>query len=312
MKLFVTGATGVIGRRIVPMLVKDGHQVTAAVRSAGRACQLALAGAQPTVVNLFDSHALDQAAAGHEVVINLATHMPPSSMRMLLPGAWRENDLVRRVASANLVAAAIAGGAARFIQESFAPAYPDRGEAWIDEDTPIAPVRYNRTIADAERSAQRFTESGRIGVILRFAVFYGPDAFHVRDMIRFVSKGWAPMPGAANAYISSVSHDDAATAVLAALRAPAGIYNVADDQPPIRREYFDSLAEALGVPPPRLPPAWMAWSFGSMGELLARSQRISNRKFKSATGWAPKYRSVRDGWRALVDALGESTQAIAH
>jgi nucleoside-diphosphate-sugar epimerase len=303
MKVFVTGATGVVGRRVVPRLVADGHRVSAVARSAESAARVARAGASAVRVDLFDHSALATAVAGHDAVVNLATHIPRSSLRMLLPGAWRENDRIRRFVSATLANAADAGGAGRYVQESFAAAYPDAGRAWIDEDTRLAPARYNRTLVDAEASAERFTRSGRIGVVLRFASFYGPDAFQTQDLARFARHGFAALPGVADAYVSSVSHDDAAAAVIAALRAPAGIYNVADDEPLTRRDYFDALAQALDVAPPRLQPAWAARLLGSLGELLARSQRVANRKLR-ATGWTPAYPSVRDGWREIFGAAG--------
>jgi nucleoside-diphosphate-sugar epimerase len=227
----------------------------------------------------------------------------PAGYRAFLPGAWAENDRIRRFVSANLVDAAMAGGATRFIQESFAPVYPDSGNAWIDERTPIAPVRYNRTVADAERSAERFSGSGGAGVVLRFAMFYGPDSWFTRDLIGYVRRGWAPIPGVADAYTSLVSHEDAAAAVVAALGVPPGIYNVVDDEPLRRREFFDSLAGVLGVAPPRLPPPWLKYLFGSLGEMLARSLRISNRKLRDACGWTPRYPSMREGWPAVVAAL---------
>jgi nucleoside-diphosphate-sugar epimerase len=98
--------------------------------------------------------------------------------------------------------------------------YPDGGDDWIDETGPIHPSRYNRTVADAEAATTRFMNSGRSGVVLRFAGFYGPDARHVTDLIEFVKRGFAPIPGAPTAFISSVSHDDAAAAVVAALGFP--------------------------------------------------------------------------------------------
>lgn len=303
MRIFIAGATGVIGRRVVPLLVAAGHRVTAVGRTPEKRAALERMGAAAVGVDLFDPDAVRRAVAGHEVVINVATHIPPNS-RIFLPGAWRENDRVRRVAAANLAEAALAGGAERFIQESFAPVYPDRGDAWIDEATPIQPVRYNRTVIDAERAAERFSAGGRTGIVLRFAGFYGPDAAHVVDMIKFVRKGWAPIPGAPDAFISSVSHDDAAAAVVAALDARAGVYNVVEDEPVRRREYFDSLAEVLGVAPPKIAPAWMAHLGGSLGEMLTRSLRISNRKLRQETGWAPKYPSVREGWPAVVREIG--------
>ena len=251
---------------------------------------------------MFAADAVRKAVAGHDAVVNLATHMP-AGYRAFLPGAWAENDRIRRFASANLVDAAMATGATRFIQESFAPVYPDRGDQWIDERTPIAPVRYNRMVADAERSAERFSGSGGAGVVLRFAMFYGPDSWFTRDLIGYVRRGWAPIPGVADAYTSLVSHEDAAAAVVAALGVPPGTYNVVDDEPLRRREFFDSLAGVLGVAAPRLPPPWLKYLFGSLGEMLARSLRISNRKLRDACGWTPRYPSMREGWPAVVAAL---------
>jgi len=299
MKIFVTGATGVIGRRVVPMLIAKGHEVTAIGRTADKRAALEKAGAKAVDVSLFDRDALQKALAGHDAVINLATHIPEMA-KVMFRRSWRENDRIRAEGSRNLVDAAIAAGVKRFIQESFAPVYPDRGDQWIEETTPIQPVRYNATVADAESSVERFTRAGGIGVALRFAAFYGPDARHLDDMIPMIRKGWAPMPSKPTSFISSISHDDAATAVVAALDARAGIYNITDDEPVTRREYFDSLADAVGARHPRIPPAWIGSMTGSLGKMLARSLRISNRKFRAETGWVPKYRSVREGWRTAV------------
>jgi len=219
-RVFVAGATGVVGRRVVPLLVAAGHRVTAVARTPKKCLQMARLGATAAPVDLFDPASLREAMARHDVVVNLTTRLP-AGLRMLLPGAWSENDRVRRIGSANLVEAAIAAGAERFIQESFALIYPDRGEQWIGENTPILPARYNRTVADAERSAERFAGAGRTGIVLRFASF---------------CRGWVPLPGSPDAFFPSVSHDDAASAVIAALAAPAGVYNVADDEPLRRRE----------------------------------------------------------------------------
>ena len=173
MRIFLTGATGatgVIGRRALPLLIGAGHSVTAVVRRPQSHAELVRAGATPIEVDLFAADAVRKTVAGQDAVVNLATHMP-AGYRAFLPGAWAENDRIRRFASANLVDAAMATGAAGS-SRSFAPVYPDRGDQWIDERTPIAPVRYNRT--DAERSAERFSGSGGAGVVLRFAMFYGP------------------------------------------------------------------------------------------------------------------------------------------
>src|SRR5829696_1776587 len=293
-RVFLTGATGVIGRRVAPELVRLGHRVTAVGRSRAKREQLAAAGADPIEIDLFDADAVRRAVAGHSVVINLATHMP-SSFGMLLPWAWRENDRVRRDGSASLASAAIDVGASRFVQESFAPIYEDAGERWITEEFPVRPAPYNRTVLDAERSARRITERGGIGIVLRFAGFYGADHL-LREMIGVVRRGWAPLPGPSSAYWSSVSHDDAAAAVMAALAVPAGTYNVCDDEPLTRAEWSAALAAAIGAAPPRAMPAWLTKLGGSTMALLSRSQRMSNGALASASGWAPRWKSAREGF----------------
>ena len=305
MKILVTGATGVVGRRLVPLLVQSGHLVAAAGRSADGRDRIARMGATLVKADLLSPDSLRRAVAGCGAIVNLATHMPASALRMMLPGAWTENDDLRRFGSANLVDAALAEGVDRFVQESFAPVYPDCGDRWIEEDMPIRTARYNRTVEDAERAAARFSRVGGDGVVLRFAGFYGPDSRFLDGVVRSVQRGRVPMPGAPGSFLSSVSHDDAATAAAAALGVPPGVYNVADDEPVTRREYFDSLAKALGVPPPKFPPHWTGILFGSVGELLARSQRIANRKLKSVSDWTPRYPSVREGWPAVIAGLSK-------
>ena len=303
MRIFLAGATGVVGRRLVPLLTASRHRVTAVGRTAAKRATLARVGAEPVAVDLFDAAAVRKAVAHHDVVINLATHIPRSSLRMMLPGAWRENDRIRREASRILAEAARAAGTTRFIQESFAPIYEDGGDRWLDEFSPVRLARYNRSIADAEHSASWFTEGGGTGVVLRFASFYGPDATQVRELVASVRNGRALLPGRPDGFFSSISHEGAATAVLAALRVPAGIYNVTDDEPVTRREYVDSLAQALGVRPPRFPPRWLTRLGGSLAETIGRSLRLSNRRLRDATGWEPHYPSVRQGWREVVAAL---------
>lgn len=310
MRIFVAGATGVIGRRIIPRLIDAGHEVTAVARTNEKRARLAEVGAVPVAVDLFDAAGMRRAIEGHEVVINMATKIPPSS-RAFVPGAWRANDRIRTIAAANLAGAAIAAGVKRLIQESFAPIYPDRGDEWIDEATPVRPARYNRSVLDAERAADRFTESGGAGVVLRFAYFYGHDSGFTLDVIRYVRKGWAPAMGSPSGFISSITHDDAAGAVVAALDAPGGIYNVSDDEPVTRREFHDVLASQLNVQPPRFPPAWLSRATGSIGETLARSQRISNARLESVTDWQPESPSVREGWPHVLARLHDRISGSA-
>jgi nucleoside-diphosphate-sugar epimerase len=302
MRVFVTGATGVIGRRAVPLLATGGPEVTCAVRSRAQHAAVTEMGARPVEVNLFDRARLTAALVGHDVFINLATHMPRSSWRMFLPGAWRQNDHIRRDAVPIMTAAARDAGVARFVQESFAPIYEDAGDGWIGEDARLRPARYNRTILDAERAVQQFTEAGGVGIVLRFASFYGPDSKQLGQMVSFVRHGWGPLPGPAQSFVSCVSHDDAATAVATALSLPAGIYNVADNEPLRHRDFVDAVAHAVGAEPPRLLPAWLAQVGGSLARMYARSLRISNMKLRQH-GWTPRYPSARDGLPPAIAAL---------
>jgi len=300
MKIFISGATGVIGRRVIPILLAQGHSVTAIVRRMPGPSSAVHSDLNFVNVDMFEKEALSRAVAGHDVVINLATHMPDAAWKMPLRLAWRENDRIRTQGAANIADAALAGGATRLIQESFAPAYPDSGDRWIDEETPLQPAAYDRTVIDAERSAAGFAGKGRAAVILRFAAFYGPDAMQTKSYIDGLRWGWAALPGDPAAFISSISHDDAALAVAAAVRAPVGTYNVGDDEPVTRATFFGALAQSLGMDAPRFLPRWATPLFGAVGSTLARSLRLSNARLKQATGWAPSFPSVREGWPATL------------
>jgi nucleoside-diphosphate-sugar epimerase len=302
MKIFITGATGVIGRRVVPLLLAKGHEVTVGTRANARRPAQWSGEVRTAPIDLFDPATLAPALKGHHAVINLATHMPSSSARMLVRRFWRENDRIRREGSRNLVQAALENDVRRLVQESFAPTYPDRGDEWIDESVPLQPGAYNQTVLDAEASARRFSAAGWTGVTLRFAAFYGPDSGPLKDFIRGLRLGWAVLPGGPHGFLSSVSHDDAAAAVVSALDARAGEYNVVDDEPVRREVYAGTLAALIGARPPRFPPGWATPLFG-VARALARSLRISNRKLRQETSWRPRYPSVREGWPATLGEM---------
>jgi nucleoside-diphosphate-sugar epimerase len=165
---------------------------------------------------------------------------------------------------------------------------------------PLRTARYNRGVGAAEEALERFRAAGGEGVTLRFAYFYGRDSDFTRDVIATVRKGWAPTPGTPDAYVSSVSHDDAAAAVIAALQLPAGTYNVCDDEPVTHRDYFASLARLLEIREPRFAPEWTKWLLGSLGATLARSQRMSNKKLRATGLWTPALPSIREGWSDVL------------
>jgi nucleoside-diphosphate-sugar epimerase len=262
----------------------------------------------PAPIDLFDAVAVRRAMEGHDIVVNLATHVPPNN-RIFLPGAWKEMDHVRREGSAILGEAAIATGVRRFVQESFALIYPDSGDRWITETTPPRAVRYNRSVLDAEASAERVARAGATAVVLRFALLYGPGDAFAEQVLSMVRRGWMPFFGAREGYVSLVTQDDAAAAAVAALTVPNGTYNVVDDEPMTRQQLADALAKLLGVKVPRFLPSWVAKLGGSLGETLARSERISNAKLKSVSDWAPRVRDAREGFRLALAAESERRRA---
>ncbi|MBA2625274.1 MAG: NAD(P)H-binding protein, partial [Acidimicrobiia bacterium] len=190
MKVFVTGGTGVLGRRVVALLVNRGDDVTALARSPERAATLARAGATPVVGSLFDGADLAGTVPGHEAVCSLATSIPSTS-RSVLPGAWNENTRIRTEGSRLLVDAAASAGVERFVQESIAFTYADGGDHWLDEDAAVDPVPLTAGALVAEEQARRLPG----GVALRFGQLYAPDASHTVDAVRGARRGWAMLLG---------------------------------------------------------------------------------------------------------------------
>ena len=206
---------------------------------------------------------------------------------------------IRRDGSLALTNGARAAGVTRFVQESFAPLYGDGGDRWLDETAPVRPARYNRSVLDAEKANRAFAESG-VGVTLRFAFLYGPGDPFTAQAIDTIRRGWMPFFGRRDAYLATVTQQDAAAAALAALTLPSGIYNVVDDEPLTREEFGRAVAAMLGVRPPRFVPTWLTKLGGSVAETLSRSLRLSNRKLEQASNWKPQYPSAREGMRASV------------
>ena len=197
MKVFVLGATGVIGRRALPALIDAGHQVSALARGRDRAARVRSLGAAPVEADPFDEARLARALSGHEAVINVMTRIPPLS-RAALPSAWRENDRLRREASGNVARAARRAGVGRLIQESIGFLYADGGEAWLDEDAAIEPAAQTRSAMDAEQNARAFGDA----VVLRFGSFYGPESDQSAAMVAMARRGLSPLPTRPTGYVS--------------------------------------------------------------------------------------------------------------
>jgi nucleoside-diphosphate-sugar epimerase len=298
MRIFVAGATGVLGRRAVASLIAAGHDVTGIARTPAKAAELRAQGASPVEVSLFDPDALRAAVGGHDAVVNLATKIPSLS-RAARDSAWAENTRIRVEGSRNLVDAAIAAGAQVFVQESIAFQYGEHGTEWIDADqTPVSDSPFLEPNRTAEVNAARFGESGGRAVVLRFGAFQAADAAHTIAAFDAARRGMLLDLVAPDGYQPAIDADDAATAVVAALAAPSGTYDIVDE-PITRREYSHALARAVGRR--RLTSMRpMARAGGSKANVLAWSQRVSNAKFVAATGWRPESATLRDTVRKVA------------
>jgi nucleoside-diphosphate-sugar epimerase len=301
MRVFLTGGTGAIGVHAVPALIAAGHEVTALARTEEKASQLTGAGARPVNVSLFDTAGLTAAFGGHDAVVNLATSIPPPT-KFVFARAWRSNARIRSEGSTAVTDAALAAGVPRLIQESISMVYPDSGDAWIDESVPLDVFPIVQTTPIAEGNVQRFTDAGRIGVLLRFGLFYGPNSEQSQQMLQFARLHFGIRLGKASGYFSSIHLTDAASAVVAALTAPAGVYNVVDDEPVTKREYGQAISAAVGKRAWITGPGRLSLLAGKNMSSVNRSLRVSNQRFRTATGWSPRYPSVREGWAATASA----------
>jgi nucleoside-diphosphate-sugar epimerase len=288
-EIVITGSTGVIGRRAVREMLAAGHRVTGVTRSASGRERLESLGASAVEADVFDQASLRRAFDGADAVVNLLTHVPRAD-RMADPSAWAENDRVRTEASSAIARAAQAAGVQRLVQESIAFVYADGGDAWLDEDAPVAGGGVTTTALKAERNARELFDGDT--VVLRFGLFIGPDSGSTRAALEAARGGASIAVGPPGAYRPTIWLDDAAAAIAAALRIAPGTYNVTDADPPTNAEIDAALAAAVGVEVlrPRAP----------QDGPLARSQRVSSRRLREASGWAPRMRAGTEIWGRIA------------
>jgi nucleoside-diphosphate-sugar epimerase len=300
MKVLVTGATGVIGSGAVTRLAADGHEVRAVLHSPDTLDRFRGTGIQPVTMNLFDPASVAAAVADVDTVIHLASAMPPYA-RLLKADAWAVNDRIRVEGTRTLVDAALEARVERFVFASVVLVYADGGSRWLDESAPVkppwAPIE---SALVGEREVERLASAGRTGVVLRMGRLYGPGRAS-RDVRDAILRRRVPILGSGSNHVSSLHADDAATAVAASMRVPGGTWNVVDDDPVTSARYWRALAVAVGAPRPRRLPAVVGrLLLGGAARYVTVSQRVSNHRFRQATGWAPRFRSVEEGWPASV------------
>ena len=303
LRIFIAGASGVLGRRLAPQLVARGHHVVGTTRS--HADRLRALGADPVVVDPLDRAALTAAvvAAEPDVVVHQLTALSSLGMTRNFDKAFALTNRLRTEGTDNLIAAARAAGARRLVWQSYAGwPYAREGDAVKGEDAPLdpdPPADVRETLAAIRHLEAAVTGAeGMEGVVLRYGGFYGPGTSIDEGgaHVEMLHKRRFPLGGSGAGVWSLVHIDDAAAATVAAVEGgPPGIYNVVDDAPAPVSEWLPALAASLGAPPPRRLPGWLVRLAGGPQaySMMTRVRGASNAKARRELGWVPRY-SWRD------------------
>jgi nucleoside-diphosphate-sugar epimerase len=300
MRVFVAGASGAIGTRLVPQLIDRGHEVIGTSTSPRNADRVRALGAEPIALDLLDPGAVRKAVleAEPDAIVHQATALAYARFSRNLDRTFAQTNRLRREGTDALLAAAREAGVRRFVAQSYASMrYARVGGPVKTEDDPLDPdpvEGMRKTCAAMTYLDEAVTAAG--GIALRYGSFYGAPN---DGLIEPVRKRQFPIVGEGGGVSSFIHLDDAAAATVLALEqdGPA-IYNIVDDEPAPIREWLPVLADALGAKPPRHFPVWLARLFaGEAGVMLATEARgASNAKAKRELGWTPRYPSWRQGF----------------
>ncbi len=316
MRVFVTGASGAIGSRLVPQLVERGHEVIGTFRSPGNTQRMRALGAEPVVLDLLDPAAVRKAVLEGEpdAIIHQATALADVRFSRNMDRTFAGTNRLRREGIDTLLAAGRAGGVPRFVAQSFANfRYAREGGPVKTEDDPLDPAPVAGMAETATAMAYLDDAvTGAGGIALRYGSFYGAPN---DGLIEPVRKRQFPVVGNGGGVSSFIHLDDAAAATVLALEhdGPA-IYNIVDDEPAPLRDWLPVLADALGAKPPRRFPVWLARLFaGESAAMMGTEARgASNAKAKRELGWTPRYPSWRQGFaQVYATATTSATTSIA-
>jgi nucleoside-diphosphate-sugar epimerase len=314
MRVFVAGASGAIGTRLVSQLIDGGHAVIGTHKSPESGKRLRALGAKPVELDLLDARAVRKAVlkAEPDAIVHQATALANARFSRRLDRTFAETNRLRREGTDALLAAAREAGVHRFVAQSYASLrYAREGGPVKTEDDPLDPTPVAGT--HETNAAMRYLDeavTGAGGIALRYGAFYGADNDGLVEPVR---KHQFPIVGEGGGIASFVHLDDAAAATVLALEhdGPA-IYHVVDDEPAPVREWLPVLADALGAKPPRDVPVWLARLFGgeAMVMMATESRGASNAKAKRELGWTLRYPSWRQGFSAVYAAANESSVAL--
>jgi nucleoside-diphosphate-sugar epimerase len=313
MRVLVAGATGVVGRRLVPILSSAGHEVYGLARSARRATEMERTGARIVIGDALDRGAVAQAVqeAAPDAIINMLTAIPHTVNPKRLAKDFEMTNRLRTEGTANLLAAARTTGVSRVIAQGLAYAYDPSGSSPANEDEPLwrdPPKQFAPVLAALQDLEGQTTEAG--GLVLRFGHLYGPGSIYAPDgsFVQAVRKGKIPLVGGGNATFSFTHAHDAATAVVAALDKDAsGVLNIVDDEPAPMHVWLPYLAGLLDAKQPKGAPAAIAkLAVGGWGvAFMSKLRGADNARAKLTLDWRPRYASWREGFAEELKETGD-------
>ena len=315
MKVFVAGATGALGKQLVPLLVAGGHEVVGMTRTESKRDQLRSLGAQPVVVDALDAVAVGRAVgeAEPDVIVHQLTAIPPSVNMRRFDRDFALTNRLRTEGTDHLLSAGQAVGVKRFVAQSNAGVLYARTGGFVkDEGAPVdhdPPSVMRQGLAAIRHLETAVTNAlWTEGVVLRYGWFYGPGTSVALDppgsQIEMIRKRQFPIVGKGTGVWSFIHIVDAATATQAAVEGgPAGVFNVVDDEPAPVSEFLPALAAAVGAKRPLRVPRWVGrLAAGEMAVMAMTELRgASNDKAKRELGWQLRYPSWRQGF---VEGLG--------
>lgn len=314
MRVFVTGATGLIGRALIPQLLARGHEVIALARNDASRVMLHAMRVTPLAGQGHDIAQLTSALASADAVVHLAATIP--SQDSAVEDDWVHSDEVMVGLLRNLITAGAQAGVRGILFPSSYAVYGDHGEEWVTEETLTAPSDLFEPYTRAEALLHRAYEThGLKVVVLRLGLLYSADAQHTRGLLYGLKRGQVPIMGNGSMFWPLLHADDAAMAMCLALEQAlsqgAVLFNVCDNEPVRSGQLYYDLARWLEGPPPQRRTGQRADDFNPyQGQVkiaaLRASVRLSNRKIRERLGFTPQYPTYREGFRAVLDAVAQA------